>query len=300
MTETVKANELVSITLDQLNKALGQTLNSVVMTIRSPMYRGLDDAVRIEVEKIARQKLGRRKTLPKLSVMLETTGGSIEVVERISNVFRKHFREVDFIVPGYAYSAGTVLVLSGDNIFMDYYSVLGPIDPQVEDDSGRFVPGVGYLYKYEELIAKSADPKQTLTSAELIFLTKKFDPAFMYVIEQAKNHSEDLIEDWLPKYKFKNWKTTERRKLKVTPAYKKERAAKIAEVLGDASKWHSHGRGITMKELRGPKIKLQIEDFGKDPNLNRQIRQYYDLFIDFGQRIGQQYAIHTENGMRTL
>ncbi len=49
------------------------------------------------------------------------------------SVMRKHYKEVSFIVPSHAYSAGTVLVLSGDKIYMDYYSVLGPIDPQYPD-----------------------------------------------------------------------------------------------------------------------------------------------------------------------
>ena len=37
---------------------------------------------------------------------------------------------------------------------MDYYSVLGPIDPQVNRGEG-LVPALGYLKKYDELIEKS-------------------------------------------------------------------------------------------------------------------------------------------------
>jgi len=300
MTDTVKADEVINITLNQINRDLANKLSSEVITIRSPIYRGLDDIIRIEVERIIRKAPGKRKTLPKLTVVLETTGGYIEVVERINNVFRKHFKEVDYIVPGYAFSAGTVLVLSGDNIYMDYYSILGPIDPQIEDENGKFIPGMGYLYKYQELIDKSADPQKTISHAELLFLTKRFDPAQMFIIEQAKNHSEDLIKEWLPKYKFKNWKRTERKKKPVSLRDKKERAIKIAKVLGDASKWHSHGKGITMRELRGREIKLKIEDFGLDRKLNEIVRQYYDLFIDYGRKIGSEYAIHTKYGMRRI
>jgi ClpP class serine protease len=55
-------------------------------------------------------------------------------VERIVSVFRKHYDIVEYVVPNYAYSASTILVLSGDEIYLDYYSVLGPIDPQMEDE----------------------------------------------------------------------------------------------------------------------------------------------------------------------
>jgi len=51
--------------------------------------------------------------------VLTTGGGSIEVVQRIVDVFRQHYTLVDFIVPNYAYSAGTVLAMSGDAIYMD-------------------------------------------------------------------------------------------------------------------------------------------------------------------------------------
>ncbi|MGD9153447.1 MAG: ATP-dependent Clp protease proteolytic subunit [Gammaproteobacteria bacterium] len=140
MTNTIKSNDLVCYHLNQCNEQLEKQLQSQIITIRSPIYRGLDDVVRTEIESTVEKTQSKNKMLPKLTVILETTGGSIEVVERISNVFRKHFHEVDYIVPGYAYSAGTVLALSGDNIYMDYYSVLGPIDPQIEQD-GKFVPG---------------------------------------------------------------------------------------------------------------------------------------------------------------
>ncbi len=296
MTDTFSANDLIDFHLQQFNESLAKHTSSDVLMIRSPMYSGLDDRVRQTVEKLC-QSSGRAKK-QKLTVLLETNGGFVEVVERIHNVFRKHYKEVDFIVPGYAYSAGTVLVLSGDNIFMDYYSVLGPIDPQVPDENGKFVPGMGYLHMYEELVEKSK--KNNITQAELLFLTKRFEPAFMFQIQQAKSHAADLIKEWLPKYKFKHWKTTKSKKQKVTPAMKKERADDIAEILGDAKHWHSHGRGIPMRELTSSKIKLEIEDFGSDSELNRQVRQYYDLFLDYGARTGAQYALHSRLGMRRI
>lgn len=59
----------------------------------------------------------------KLAVVLETEGGFIESAERIANLFRHD--SVEFLVPTFAMSAGTVLVMSGDAIYMDYASTLG-------------------------------------------------------------------------------------------------------------------------------------------------------------------------------
>src|SRR6266478_8628579 len=41
--------------------------------------------------------------------------------------------------------------MSGDSIYMDYYSRLGPIDPQVETRQGKNVPALGYLERYNAL-----------------------------------------------------------------------------------------------------------------------------------------------------
>jgi len=132
-------------------------------------------------------------------LVLETNGGQIEVVERIADLIRYHYpEEVSVIIPNYAMSAGTVLAMVGDSIYMDYYSVLGPIDPQVQIKNGdTFVPALGYLAKYNELIDKSA--KGTLTSAEVAFLLDKFDPAELHQFQQARALSIELLKKWLVK-----------------------------------------------------------------------------------------------------
>ena len=88
-------------------------------------------------------------------MVLTTGGGYIEVAQRIADTFRKHYQHIEFVIPNYVYSAGTVLVMCGDVIWMDYYSRLGPIDPQIENKSGRMVPALGYLRQYEKLIEKA-------------------------------------------------------------------------------------------------------------------------------------------------
>ena len=223
--------------------------------------------------------------------MLETSGGYIEVTQRIADTLRRHYKHVEFIVPDYAMSAATILVMSGDVIRMDYFSVLGPIDPQVKKDgSDNYVPALGYLAQYDRLIEKSR--KGTLTTAEMAFLIEKFDPAELYGYEQARNLSITLLKEWLVKYKFKDWKITETRKEKVTKVMKQERAEKIATLLNKTEKWHSHGRGINMNILRRD-LKLKIDDFGENPNLNNSIRSYHKLMNDYTHRRGMSLSIHT-------
>lgn len=218
-------------------------------------------------------------------------------------VFRKHYDCVEFIIPNYAYSAGTVLALSGDEIYMDYYSVLGPIDPQFPTENGNHVPGMGYLSKYEELLERINSVPDTATEsvkAELAFLLKKFDPAELFRVEQSILHSQSLLVSWLPSYKFRQWKVTRSKGRKVTDRMRTERAKKIAKALGDAKRWHSHGRGISRADLAGDDIGLMTADFGSDEELNRSVRHYYGLLSDYMARQGSRAAMHTAMRFRRI
>lgn len=92
---------------------------------------------------------------------------------------------------------------------MDYYSVLGSIDPQYPDPrSKQLLPGVGYLIKSRELVKQTNESNAT-PKAELTFLIKKFNPAQLFGIEQTIKIGISLASEWLRKYKFKDWKKTE-------------------------------------------------------------------------------------------
>ena len=211
----------------------------------------------------------------KLYIILTTTGGSAEIVERYVNILRHHYDEVNFIVPDYAYSAGTIFCMSGDSILMDYLSVLGPIDPQVPNKDGKYVAALGYLDKINEFIDKAA--KGTLTNAELIWL-KELDLGEIRSFEQARDLTTDLLTKWLATYKFKNW-TIHRDGTSVTKEDKENRAVEIAKELSDNKKWKSHGKGISISELRD--LKLKIEDYSDNQELRSLIRDYYNTMDEF-------------------
>ena len=45
--------------------------------------------------------------------------------------------------------------MSGDNILMNYFSALGPVDPQVQNKDGKLVAALGYLDKINDLLIKA-------------------------------------------------------------------------------------------------------------------------------------------------
>ncbi len=55
---------------------------------------------------------------------------------QIARAIRSHKPKVTVFVPHCAMSGGTLVALAADEIVMCRHSVLGPIDPQLEQNSG--------------------------------------------------------------------------------------------------------------------------------------------------------------------
>lgn len=289
------ANDFIEQQLDARILEIQTAFGSDAVSLNGPLVSGVDDLLRNAIEKIYRQRQDIPQKDRKLVVILTTYGGYIEVVQRIVDTFRAHYPVVEFVVPNYAYSAGTVLVMSGDAIHMDYYARLGPIDPQVETQQARMVPALGYLEQYSRLIKKAEDG--VITPAEIQLLINGFDQAELYQYEHQRELSITLLKEWLTKYKFKGWSTTRTRKKRVTTQMKKSRAAQIAKKLNDTKKWHSHGYGIS-KDVLERDLNLIIDDFGKNPDLCGKIRAYHDLSSDYMVKRGAKGVIHIADEYR--
>jgi membrane-bound ClpP family serine protease len=284
---TQDGNKVVEQQLDRCVRALEDVLQADVLAFTGGIVFGTDDIIRNVIEEMRR----RPNAHPKLAVMLTTLGGYIEIVQRVAEMLRHHYNCIDFIVPNYAYSAGTVLVMSGDSIYMNYYSRLGPIDPQVETAPGKLVSALGYLIQWERLLNKAK--KGELTTVEAQLMIDGFNQAELYQYEQARALSVDLLKDWLVKYKFKDWTTTETRKLPVTHGMRVRRASDIAKKLNKTEKWHSHNYGISMEVLRRD-LRLKIEDFDTDLSLGKKINNYYNLLSDYMMKRSDEGVVHTK------
>lgn len=244
------------------------------------------------IESVVDKKPSEQEYPKRLVLVLNTPGGVAETVEKMVEIIRHHYSEIYFIVPNAAMSAGTIFCMSGDKIYMDYSSSLGPIDPQVPTNDGRLVPALGYIDKVNEFIEKARD-ERGLSDAELIML-KSLDLAMLRRYEQARELSISLLKMWLVKYKFKDW--TEHRStnpgVPVTEEEKQERADKIAQLLSDNKTWHSHGRMIGIGTLRDS-LKLEIEDYTDDKDLRRTIRTYSELLTEYVEK--QQVPVFMHN-----
>lgn len=277
-------NESNNAAMQMSFSMLERTLDADVFVYFGELFDGIEADVKKIIEEIACDASKHDA----LYVILTTPGGSLSPVKRMVNIFRNFYSQVNFIVPDYAYSAGTVMVCSGDKIYMDYYSVLGPIDPQVKNKDGKFVAALGYLDKINELIDKAK--KNELTDAEFIIL-KDFDLAELRAYEQARDLAIDLLVEWLPKYKFKEWTNHKSNGEVVTDEQKRIRAYEIAQNLSDNKEWKSHGRPISREELK--RLKLQIDKLEDMPAVYTSLTQYHELMVDYIQKYNIRHFMQT-------
>jgi hypothetical protein len=280
------ATEFIETQLHERLRTIEDNFDADAVCIISSIFNGIDDVIRTLLEQRKVQKNSKNR----LIVLLTTNGGSIEVVHHIVETMRYHYDYVAFAIPNYAYSAGTVLAMSGDDIYMDYYSRLGPIDPQVRNSRGRWVPALGYLEQYKRIMDKAKRGKINVAEAHL--LVNGFDQAELYQFEQARELSITFLKEWLVNYKFKNWTVTETTGKAVTDSLRQRRARDIAAALNETKRWHSHGHGISMQVLR-EELKLRINDLQDEPEKDKATKEYDRLLSDFMGVTGQRIALHT-------
>jgi hypothetical protein len=203
-----------------------------------------------------------KKGLEKIDVYIETPGGSGEAAEEIVKCLHNNFDTVSFVVSGEAKSAGTIIVLSGDEILMTESGSLGPIDAQMK--IGRSVVSA---YDYMEWVKDKREEakKQGSLNPFDATMVAQITPGELGSVFNALKFAEDLVVEWLIKYKFKKWAATETRKIPVTKEMKSERAKEIAKELTDHSKWRLHARSLKIDDLEG--IGLKIVRVDHDPKL---------------------------------
>jgi len=193
---------------------------------------------------------------------IETPGGSGETAEEIVKFLRGNFDTVSFVVSGEAKSAGTIIVLSGDEILMTETGSLGPIDAQMK--IGRSVVSAYDYIEWVDEKRKEAKNQGSLNPFDATMLVQ-ITPGELGSVFHALKFAEDIVVEWLIKYKFKKWTVTETRKTPVTEEMKRKRAEEIAKELTKHSKWRLHGRSIKIDDLE--EIGLKITRVDNDQKL---------------------------------
>jgi hypothetical protein len=213
----------------------------------------------------------------KLDVILVTPGGSAQQVAKFVDKLRPRFDDVAFILPYMAMSSGTIFSMSGNEIIMGKNSYIGPIDPQVPNKEGFYIPAqavltlIDFIQKRgEDLISKGQNPLWTD-----LHILRQLDGKEIGNAINASRYSMELVEGYLHNYKFKDWYAHSDGR-PVTDEDKKDRAKKIAEMLCSHQQWKTHSRGIT-RDVAWEVCKIKITHSESIDNLDRAMRRFWAL-----------------------
>lgn len=203
-----------------------------------------------------------KNKLPSLDIYLESPGGKGETAKELADLFHGCSEQVNFIICGEAKSAATILALSGNEISMTKTGSIGPIDAQVTI-GGRTVSAFNYKQQINDL-KKEATENGQLNLVDATYISQIIPGELLQVLN-ASDFAKELVKEWLPKYKFKNWEKTDTKKINVTEEYKIKRAIEIADALESKDNWKLHQvsiKAIDVKDL------LKINDLDKSPKVS--------------------------------
>ena len=227
---------------------------------------------------IFRDFLSNKDHLENVDVYLETPGGSGETAEEIGRFLHDQFKSVSFVISGEAKSAGTIIALSGDEILMTESGSLGPIDAQVK--IGRSVVSAHDYMEWVKVKQDEAKKQGALNPFDATMVAQ-ISPGELGMVFHSLKFAEDLVKEWLVKYKFKNWNTTETKNNPVTDEMKRKRAEEIAQELTNHTKWRSHGRSIKIGDLESIGLKVtKIDDDQKLADIVYRIQTVCRLLFD--------------------
>jgi len=212
----------------------------------------------------------------KVDVLLSTRGGSAHQVSRFVNCLRARFDEVDFLIPSFCMSAGTLFALSGDHIWMTPQACLGPIDPQIPTQAGRYVPAQALLLLVDQLQKQgdSAMANGQPVPWTAVRIIDSIDKKELGDAITASHYSTVMASQFLLNYKFRHWTTRETTGSPVTPEYRQQRATEVGTALASHDRWKSHGHAIP-RDVLWNEIKLKIDH--PDATLERALTRTWAL-----------------------
>lgn len=176
-----------------------------------------------------------------VDVLIHSPGGQPDATERIVNILRNNFEEVHFIVPHSAYSAATMLALSGNSITIHPSATLGPIDPQLNGTPAR---SIKRGFEKVRDILKEEGPEALPAYIPLI---EKYSLDLLEICEDSEKLSKELVSEWLCEYMFEGKKTAE--DVKETVDY-----------FSDYDTHLLHSRPLLYKKIKGFGLKIELAE----------------------------------------
>jgi hypothetical protein len=195
---------------------------------------------------------------PNLDILIHSPGGYPDATESIVQQLRGKYSSIRFIVPSFAKSAATMLVMSGNQILMDRDAELGPIDPQMRTQNG-ISPAEAILEQFGKAQTELQSDPSRLPS--WIPILSPLGPSLLVDAQHAIDLSKTLVKNWLLAYMFDG------------DADADSKATSVANYLGDHAKFHSHGRAVKIPNLLP--LGVKVTDIRDNRELQGAVDELY-------------------------
>ena len=130
----------------ELLRQLEEERGTRVLTLihrKEPWSSGDDEPeIVIEDSELILQQVRETPPDKPIDLIVHTEGGLTFAAEQMAMALRYHKAKVTVMVPFYAMSDGTFLVLAADEIMMEKTSILAPVEPLVDDMAANAVVGI--------------------------------------------------------------------------------------------------------------------------------------------------------------
>jgi len=230
-----------------------------------------DDALRPlydHLQAIVESESGKSK---RIDLILYTRGGAVETPWKMVSKIREFCDEFSVIVPYRAHSAGTMIVLGADTVFMSGMSELGPIDPSLQIQGGTpgqfLLPDLGVedIAAYLSFLRERAGitDQQGLTEA-VKALADHLTPTLLGRMERIYSHIRLVARKILSLRR---------------PPLTESAINAIAETLTE--RMYAHGHGIGVEEATTMGLPVQRMGDQLEPLV-------WSLFLDYEEEMGLQ------------
>lgn len=195
---------------------------------------------------------------PNLDVLVHSPGGVAEAAESIVYQLRAKFTNIRFIIPAFAKSAATMLVMSGDEILMDRDAELGPIDPQMRTQNG-FSPAEAIQEQFKKAQDELKEDPSKIQS--WLPILAPLGPSLLIDAQHAIDLSKEMVKQWTRTYMFAN------------DADAEAKSAAVSRYLSNHSAFKSHARAVKVADLLS--IGVKVTDIRSNPALHKAVDELY-------------------------
>lgn len=130
----------------QLIRELEQERGTRVITLihrKEPWSKGEDEPeIVLEDSELILQQVRETPRDKPIDFIVHTEGGLAFAADMMAMALKHHPAKITVMIPFYAMSSGTYLALSADEIMMEKYSILAPVEPIVDDMPANWIMAI--------------------------------------------------------------------------------------------------------------------------------------------------------------